>query len=160
MPSPMRSNHPSVRIESSETMRGTGIAEDRVSCESVTKTAFKTRLWERRRPRGQDSAQSGSNGRTRSASACAVAAAGADPLVQKSKARSALAKDSRSLRDLGQRGDAAANASQDRARLLRALDAALPYIERTRGGSRRRRAPRLARSGLLFARAAPALGRT
>jgi hypothetical protein len=42
MPSPMRSNHPSVRMESRETMMGAGIAEDRVSCESVTEAAAKT----------------------------------------------------------------------------------------------------------------------
>src|SRR6478609_7925994 len=126
MPSPMRSNHPSVRIESSETTRGTGIAEDRVSCESVTKTAFKTRVWERRQPRHRDGGESGSNGRSLRPHLAAVAPAGADPLVQKSKTRSALAQDSRSLRDLGQRGDAAADAGQDRARILRALDAALP----------------------------------
>src|SRR4051812_11295318 len=130
MPSPMRSNHPSVRIESSETMRGAGISKDRVSFESVTKTAYKTRrsaFWAFGRLRHFH----GRRGCWRSA------VAPARRMVRKSEAGSAVATDAGSVCDLGERSHAAADPGQDGARLLRALDAALSK-HRGVGGRRRR----------------------
>src|SRR5215216_1025721 len=148
----MRSNHPSVRIESSETMMGAGIAEDRVSSESVTESSDKTRLCGTPSDRASDDRPARSTiGRFVRESLVSLAPLRAPRLVRKSEARSSLAEDPRSLRHLGERSDAAANAGQDRARLLRAVDAALSHARGARRGGRRRRPARLARPWLLFA---------
>ncbi len=64
-----------------------------------------------------------------------------------------MAPFSRSLRDLGQRDHAAADASADGDPVLGALDGAVSNGDRARDGAARRRASRLGRARILLARA-------